>query len=492
MERGGRDRRAALERGADHSARRAARAVGGKTDLAPPVRARHRGARRALRLGVEPDHGRRPGGTWPTFTNDTRWWAGGELRDRGRRGGAAAAARRHLRSRQRRRGSQSLPAGQRHVLADERALVRRRRELSADADDQLRRDAQSRFLQRRDRPADDRAARVPATAGRVPAVLRAGCRVHQRRRRARARRRRRHDRTRPRLLLAGRSVRSIAARRSRARSAIRASACSRSAATTRRRTTRSTIRPSATSTRCRTDRSSIGATASSRTTASPATTPRSKPGPRRATSGAEWSGSSTTRSKTAVGFRKVTPISRRFFVDVHKPNSKFNAGYLDVSPNYDPIDGFTANSDIRGPQGLRQLRSARRRPSRTSRSSSAAIGSSTSRARCIRPTRKSFSTPPSRTACRSTALGAAIGQLRSYAIPAGPGCTGPILYTSSFTGYPCYLDGTTQPFNLYQIPIGYRDGTPTPFDVNYSWGPFGDNYIHLFSTRRRAGRSPVA
>ena len=31
-------------------------------------------------------------------------------------------------------------------------------------------------------------------------------------------------------------------------------------------------------------------------------------------------------------------------------------------------------------------------------------------------------------------VGEAVGQLRSYGIPAGPGCSGPILFTSSFTG----------------------------------------------------------
>src|SRR6185437_8746748 len=40
----------------------------------------------------------------------------------------------------------------------------------------------------------------------------------------------------------------------------------------------------------------------------------------------------------------------QFFIDRHKGNFEVNAGYLDVSPNYDPIDGYTANSDIRGPQ----------------------------------------------------------------------------------------------------------------------------------------------
>ncbi|HKU81156.1 MAG TPA: DUF5916 domain-containing protein, partial [Candidatus Tumulicola sp.] len=40
----------------------------------------------------------------------------------------------------------------------------------------------------------------------------------------------------------------------------------------------------------------------------------------------------------------------QFFIDRHKGNFEVNAGYLDVSPNYNPIDVYTANSDILGPQ----------------------------------------------------------------------------------------------------------------------------------------------
>ena len=59
------------------------------------------------------------------------------VRSRRLRGHASQTARRYLRLGQRRRGSQPLPASQRHVLADERALVRRRRQLSDHADDSL-------------------------------------------------------------------------------------------------------------------------------------------------------------------------------------------------------------------------------------------------------------------------------------------------------------------------------------------------------------------
>ncbi len=170
----------------------------------------------------------------------------------------------------------------------------------------------------------------------------------------------------------------------------------------------------------------------------------------------------------------------QFFVDRHKGNFEVNGGYLDVSPNYDPIDGYTPNSDIRGPQFFTDLSGA-----------SPAIKNYTLFFTADRFLDDSgavhqadlqyFVTAVFKDQLSLNGAGEAVGELRSYSIPQGSGCTGPILFQSSFTGYPCYLDGVTQPFHLYQIPVGYRDGTPTPIDTNYSWGPFGDNYVHLFT-----------
>ena len=169
-----------------------------------------------------------------------------------------------------------------------------------------------------------------------------------------------------------------------------------------------------------------------------------------------------------------------FFVDRHKGNLEFSGGYLDISPNYDPIDGYTSNSDIRGPQVYADAVGAS--PAIKNYSifiagdrfldDSGAVHQADTQIFVNAVFKNLFSLD---------GIGEAVGQLRSYGIPAGPGCSGPILFTSSFTGYPCYLDGVTQPFNLYQIPIGYRDGTPSPVDVSYSWGPFGDDYVHLFT-----------
>ncbi len=177
------------------------------------------------------------------------------------------------------------------------------------------------------------------------------------------------------------------------------------------------------------------------------------------------------------------------FADVHKPNYEIFAGYFDVSPNYNPIDGFTVNSDIRGPQGFINFSGSLRGV----KNYGLFIGAD----RFLDDTgavhqadTQVFLNATFKNGLSLNGVGTAIGQLRSYAIPSGPGCTGPIVTQSSFTGYPCYLDGTTQAFNLNSIPIGYGDGTPTPIDTNYSWGPFGDNYVHLFnvSTTRPIGR----
>ncbi len=177
------------------------------------------------------------------------------------------------------------------------------------------------------------------------------------------------------------------------------------------------------------------------------------------------------------------------FLDVHKPNYEVYAGYFDVSPNYDPIDGFTVNSDIRGEQGFLNLTGSLRGVKSWGLfmggdrflDDSGAVHQADTQIFLNATFKNGFSID---------GAGAAIGQLRSYDIPAGPGCSGPIIGQSSFTGYPCYLGGTNQAFNLSQIPIGYGDGTPTPYDANYSWGPFGDNYVHLFTlvTSRPIGR----
>jgi len=171
----------------------------------------------------------------------------------------------------------------------------------------------------------------------------------------------------------------------------------------------------------------------------------------------------------------------QFFVDRHKGPFEVNAGYLDISPNYDPIDGYTANSDIRGPQFFTDYAGAAPPGIKNYTLFFTADRFLDDSGAVHEADVQYFVSAVFKNQFSIDGAGAAIGQLRSYSMPSGPACTGPIVAQSSFSGYPCYLGGVTQPFNLYVIPVGYRDGTPSPWDVSYQWGPFGDNYAHLFT-----------
>lgn len=176
--------------------------------------------------------------------------------------------------------------------------------------------------------------------------------------------------------------------------------------------------------------------------------------------------------------------SNNGFVDFHKPNYEVYAGYQDVSPNYNPLDGFTTTSDVRGfttffqPQGSTPGiknwnvfayadrffdRSGRVHQADTVLDFSATF-------------KNGFSL---------NGVGPAVGILRGYAgdNPANYplGCADPHLPVTFFTGFPNYQCGRDYTFNLMGGGIGYRDGTPAPFDVSYEEGPFASNYLHLFT-----------
>src|SRR5579872_424800 len=181
------------------------------------------------------------------------------------------------------------------------------------------------------------------------------------------------------------------------------------------------------------------------------------------------------------------------FVDVHKQNYEWNVEYLDISPNYNPIDGFTANSDVRGPSlftwgggafdGVKNYQvflNADRFIDHSGAVHQADFGLSLNATLS-----NGFSL---------NGVGPTTSELRSYALedPVGSGtsCDDPALTRSYFTGYPGYFCGRTDTYNMMFVPVGYRDGTPTPIDAQAAFGRFGygllggrdgQDYVHLYT-----------
>jgi hypothetical protein len=190
------------------------------------------------------------------------------------------------------------------------------------------------------------------------------------------------------------------------------------------------------------------------------------------------------------------------FIDVHKQNYEWNIQYVDTSPWYNPIDGFTTNSDLKGPQ-LYTWAGGSTRAIKTYMlnffadryiDGSGAVHQADSSLQLNATFRNGFSLD---------GLGPALSELRSYALgnPAAKGasCADPLLPRTYYTGYPGYYCGRTDAYDQFAVPIGYGDGTPSPIDAGVSFGRFGygllapgdgQDYVRLYtlSTSRPLGR----
>ncbi len=178
------------------------------------------------------------------------------------------------------------------------------------------------------------------------------------------------------------------------------------------------------------------------------------------------------------------------YIDVHKPNYEVNLGYLDISPYYAPVDGYTSTSDIHGPtlnfnltgNGVSLKNWFLFMYADRFLDDSGAVHQADTSINLNAAFKNGFSLD---------GVGLQTGVLRSYAVPAGPHCSGAIVGRSAFDGAPCYLDGETDRFNLATASVGYHDGTPAPIDATYAFGPFGGDELHEFSittSRPLAGR----
>ena len=192
------------------------------------------------------------------------------------------------------------------------------------------------------------------------------------------------------------------------------------------------------------------------------------------------------------------------FIDVHQRNYEWTLYYQDITPFYNPLDGYTPASDERGLQLYASAAGATpfiKNYTLTLSADRYADRSGAAHQADFDPAL----TVTFKNGFSLDGLGVQAGELRSYAtvnpIVAGTSCGDPSLPRSYFTGYPAYYCGRTDAFNLMAIPFGYGDGTPSPIDASVSFGPFGygllgvkDNsqdYVNLFtiSTSRPIGRS---
>lgn len=166
---------------------------------------------------------------------------------------------------------------------------------------------------------------------------------------------------------------------------------------------------------------------------------------------------------------------------LQKPNYNAFIDYQDVTPNYNPIDGFTSISDTRGFVYSLSLSGSSRALKNYQLNLSADRfldeSGAVHQADAIATLKATFADQ------LSISVGSRNGDLRSYTTTApGPsGCNDPSLVRTAYTGFPNYYCGETDIFNQLNVKLGYRDGTQSPIDVAFAEGPFGGTYLHQYS-----------
>lgn len=170
---------------------------------------------------------------------------------------------------------------------------------------------------------------------------------------------------------------------------------------------------------------------------------------------------------------KIT-MDRGTFVDAPAQANDFQIGagmqnthvlalvkYADIGPQYNPLDGYVQINDIRGPQAFYQYTGNGSKGSFI-KSYQLLGGGDRFTDRSGAPHESDVFTNATVTFTNLVSLsyGQSTSELRFYA-----------------NAYPAYTAAQVLPFNSQAFAFGYRDGTPSPIDVSYSWGPFANSFL---------------
>jgi hypothetical protein len=134
--------------------------------------------------------------------------------------------------------------------------------------------------------------------------------------------------------------------------------------------------------------------------------------------------------------------------------------YKDIGPQYNPIDGYITLNDVRGPQALYQYTGAGAGHKVKSYILSVGGDRLVDRSGAAHQVDVFSSASVTFTNLVQLEYSQHTSGLRFYDSP-----------------YPVYSNPFVVPFNAQKVSFGYKDGTPTPLDASYSWGPFANNQL---------------
>jgi hypothetical protein len=156
------------------------------------------------------------------------------------------------------------------------------------------------------------------------------------------------------------------------------------------------------------------------------------------------------------------------FVDVHQHNYEIFTGYRTIGPEYSPILGFTVNADLRGPQAFFDLNGTLSKNGWIKRAD-------------VFITADRFTDGSGAVHQADSNINVDLQFKNGLHLSGGPFSSFLRTYDSGLIGYPLYTGGVTRTYNQHNVNLGWKEGTPTPYNASLSWGPFGDMFLQSVS-----------
>jgi hypothetical protein len=165
------------------------------------------------------------------------------------------------------------------------------------------------------------------------------------------------------------------------------------------------------------------------------------------------------------------------FADVHQHNYEIYTGYRTIGPEYAPVLGFTVNSDLRGPLAYFDLNGTLAPHGWIKRAD-------------LFITADRFTDGSGAVHQADSNINLDLQFKNGLHLYGGPFSSFLRTYDSGLVGYPFYTGGVTRTYNQHNVNLGWKEGTPAPYNAGISWGPFGDMFLQqiTMSTSRVIAR----
>ena len=149
------------------------------------------------------------------------------------------------------------------------------------------------------------------------------------------------------------------------------------------------------------------------------------------------------------------------YTGISRGNYSLGAAYFDIGPEYDPLNAYVSQPDIRGPLVSGSLTSTvNARAAIRQYSASAYADRYVDESGAAREVDTGSTVNVTFKDLLTLSMGQSLSSLRTYVV-----------------AYPTYQGGVTHPYDQTTLGASFRSGTPNTETISFSWGPYATYFL---------------